>query len=90
MTAPLVHVTLWNDTCDSGYTLFTPQGSRVHSDKALLIDQMGQLVWHHQERGSIKSLQVQKYRSKDYLTFWVGDDYYHGHSRGYYKMVRSA
>jgi len=89
VTAPLVHVNLWSDKCAKGYTLLTPHGPRIRSNKALILDERGQLVWHHEERGSIKSFQIQQYKGNKYLTFWVGDDGGFGYGRGYYKMVSS-
>lgn len=84
--SPLVHVTKQKATVDDEYVLLAPQGDRIRANKALLLDQNGHAVWQHEERGTIKSFEVQTYRGDDYLTFWVGDDNFYGHGRGYYKM----
>lgn len=90
MSVPVINVHRWNESCDPGYTLLTPHGNRIRSNRALMFDTAGQLVWHHEERGSIKNLQVQTYKGNDYLTFWIGDDGFYGHGRGYYKMVSAS
>lgn len=52
-----------------------------------MMDHKGHLVWAHEEWGSVKNLQVQTYKGRQYLTFWVGDDGFWGHGSGFYKMV---
>lgn len=89
ISAPRVHVEKWNAACDSeSYTLLCPHGEHIHDNKALLIDQQGQLMWYHEERGAVHSLQIQSYQGNDYITYWVGDDELYGHGRGYFKMVK--
>jgi len=52
-----------------------------------MLDEQGRLIWQHEERGSIQNVQVQQYQGRDFITYWVGDDSFHGHAAGYYKMV---
>lgn len=76
-TAPMVNVRQWDSRCDSkAYTFLAPHGSGINDNKALLLDAKGQLVWHHEEKGSVHNLRVQKYRGEDFITYWVGDDNY--------------
>lgn len=88
-TAPRVHVTKWDTRCDhDSYTLLAPHGKDMNDNKAMLLDSRGELVWLHYEKGSVHNLQVQTYRGRRYLTFFVGDDDFWYHGSGYYKMVR--
>lgn len=90
-TAPRVHVTKWDPRCDhDSYTLLAPHGTEINDNKAMLLDSRGQLVWLHQEKGSVHNLRVQKYKGNDYITFFVGDDGFWYHGSGYYKMVSTG
>lgn len=86
-TAPLVHINQWNSSCDSGYIFISPHHDRVADNRIYMLDEQGHLVWYHEERGSLHNVQVQRYKGRDYITYWVGDDSFHGHGAGYYKMV---
>jgi len=87
ITAPLVHINTWNSSCASGYTFISPHGDHVLDNRLYMLDEQGRLIWQHEERGSIQNVQVQQYRGSDFITYWVGDDSFHGHGAGYYKMV---
>lgn len=86
-TAPLIHVTRWNSSCNHGYVFISPHGDRVSDNRIYMLDHKGHLIWHHEERGSIHNVQVQTYKGNDFITYWIGDDDFHGHGAGYYKMV---
>jgi hypothetical protein len=92
IASPQVHVTKWNTTsCDErNKIILTPHGEKIADNKIMMLDHRGNLVWHHEEKGSIHNVQVQQYRGRDMITFWVGDDEagWNGrHGAGFYKMV---
>lgn len=88
MTAPLVHVEHDHPNCDRSEYVALSYGTETDAgNKAMLLDSNGDLVWSHSERGNIHNVQVQQYKGRDYITFWVGDDDFFGHGHGYFKMV---
>lgn len=88
-TAPLIHFPTRHEECerDSEYVFFTPRGEHYPGNKAVILDQNGDLIWYQQELGFVNDFRMQIYKSEDYLTYWVGDEDSPGHGRGYYKML---
>ena len=85
---PLIHVIRRNSSCDSeSSVLISPHGEQLTDNKILLLNNDGNLIWHHHDTGAIHNAQVQQYKGHDYITYWVGDDNFWGHGAGYYKMV---
>ena len=88
ITHPLIHVIRRNSSCDSeSDILISPHGEHLVDNKILLLDNGGNLIWHHHDTGAIHNAQVQQYKGHNYITYWVGDDGFFGHGAGYYKMV---
>jgi hypothetical protein len=89
-TSPLIHVAKWSEDCDVQSKVFiSPHGNRVPDNKLYMLDHRGNLLWHHQEKGSIHNIQVQNYHGDNFITYWVGDDEIPGYGAGsgYIKMV---
>ncbi|RAL16818.1 arylsulfotransferase family protein [Aspergillus homomorphus CBS 101889] len=74
---------------DGQYYLLAPRGDSVHRPGPMILDQHGHLVWT-KEYGQTYNLNVQRYRGRDYLTFWAGSDADVGHGRGTYYMLDSS
>jgi len=88
ITTPLIHVVRRNSSCDSdSEVLVSPHGEKLVDNQILLLDNDGDLIWHHHDTGAIHNAQVQRYKGHDYITYWVGDDNFWGHGAGYYKML---
>jgi hypothetical protein len=88
VTTPVVDIVKWDERCDSeSFVLLGPHGRQIADNKILLLDNRGELVWYHNEKGAVHNIQVQEYKGNRYITYWVGDDDYFGHGSGYYKMV---
>jgi len=79
-----------NEKCDKdSYDMISLRGDRVKlsGQSPMIHDHNGNLVWMNTTYGETFGLGVQKYKGKDYLTFWQGDDVVGGHGEGYYFMV---
>ena len=74
LSAPIAYVVRQDERCDTGYTFFSPRGSRVRGPGPLIIDSKGELVWREPRYGQATDLKVQQYRGASYLTFWTGTD----------------
>lgn len=86
--APVVHIEQSGPECmSSSYVLLSYGTQSERGNQAMMLDENGDVVWSHWERGTIHNLQVQQYRGDNYITFWVGDDEFFGHGHGYFKMV---
>lgn len=62
----------WDESCDGGFVLLTPNGESVSTPGPMIVDSQGNLVWMLQGYGAGANLNVQQYQGKDYLTFWSG------------------
>lgn len=60
--------------CDDGYTFVEPRGHYVYTPGPVMLDNAGELVWMNTEWGQAMDVKVQRYRDKDYITFWHGTD----------------
>ena len=89
-----------NEACRDGtYTFITPRGKEVDAKEVggpVILDGAGHLVWTAPRFGKTGDpskkeetfdLNVQSFKGKDYLTFWVGDDSVQGHGEGTHYMV---
>ncbi|KAH6894196.1 ASST-domain-containing protein [Thelonectria olida] len=75
-----------NERCDDGYTFIEPRGAYVATPGPIMLDNAGNLVWMQTQWGQAMDLKVQKYKGKDYITFWHGSD--NGtFGEGYYLML---
>ena len=94
--APLTNFLKWNPACDDGLHYFiTPRGrSMPHVPGPMILDSRGELVWAHHFKNYIGgegyNLQVQPYKGKDHLTFWVGEDRVQGHGAGHNYVLNSS
>lgn len=62
----------WDQECDEGLILLTPNGGAVESPGPMIVDSMGGLVWTEDDYGNSANLKVQRYKGEDYLTMWSG------------------
>ncbi|KAF2167955.1 hypothetical protein M409DRAFT_22100 [Zasmidium cellare ATCC 36951] len=63
----------WDDRCDNGYLLMTPNGPSVERPGPMMLDAKGELVWMSDDFGATANLKVQRYKGEDYLTLWSGE-----------------
>ncbi|KAF7561256.1 hypothetical protein G7046_g2865 [Stylonectria norvegica] len=72
--------------CDGGYIFIEPRGHSVETPGPVILDNKGNLVWMQTAWGQAMDVKVQRYRGKDYITFWHGSD--NGtFGEGYYMML---
>jgi hypothetical protein len=89
LLGPVLNIQQLSDQCDDGsYTLITPRGHAVPQPGPMILDQRGNLVWSQPGYGRTYGLAVQKYKGRDYLTFWSGNDSTVGRGNGSFYMVR--
>lgn len=88
--SPLVNIVKKDDRCDDGLIFFEPRGAYVETPGPVVTDTDGNLIWTETRWGQAMDLKVQRYKGKDYITFWVGTDRggFAG-GQGSYIMVRS-
>ncbi len=72
--SPYLNLAKVDDRCDDGLTFFEPRGLYVQTPGPVIIDNSGNLVWTETKWGQAMDLKVQKYKGKDYITFWRGVD----------------
>lgn len=63
----------WDQKCEQGFILLTPNGPAVELPGPMILDAMGGLVWAEDDYGSTANLKVQRYKGEDYLTMWSGE-----------------
>lgn len=63
----------WDQKCDQGLILLTPNGPAVERPGPMILDAMGGLVWMEDDYGATANLKVQRYKGQDYLTLWSGE-----------------
>jgi len=86
--APRVNFLHQSPECHDGlYYMLAPRGSKVKQSGPMILDVNGSLVWLNTSFSTAYGLTVQKYRGKDYLTFWDGSDSVGGHGAGLNYMV---
>ncbi|CZR69900.1 uncharacterized protein PAC_19800 [Phialocephala subalpina] len=72
--APAPKITQWDSACDPGNLLLTPRGPLVTGPARgpVILDARGNLIWMDNDKfKQAMNLNVQKYKGKDYLTFWT-------------------
>ena len=84
--SPSLRFTQWDSRCDDGNILLSPRGKAVPSPGPVMLDATGDLIWMEDRFGQAMNFQVQKYKGRDYLTFWRGTDHA-AHSNGSYVLV---
>lgn len=89
LKAPRINFQHWSDACNSTKKyVFAIHSIVVGPVGPMVMDCNGHMVWHREDFGNAYNLAVQKYKGKNVLTFWAGDDTVVGHGTGYYYMVR--
>ncbi|KIX02667.1 uncharacterized protein Z518_08609 [Rhinocladiella mackenziei CBS 650.93] len=73
-SAPLLNFAQWDRRCDNGYTFIGPRGHMVSKPGPVIMDSNGELVWIEDKYGQAMDFKVQRYKGRDYLTFWTGTD----------------
>lgn len=63
----------WDDRCDQGHVLATPNGPSVTRPGPMIMDAKGELVWASDDFGATANLKVQRYKGEDFLTLWSGE-----------------
>lgn len=90
LSTPQIHTLKSSASCDTeNHVLISPHAGKTEDNKIMMLDSKGNLVWFLQEKGSVHNVQVQQYKGKDFITYWIGDDenQFWKHGAGYYKMV---
>lgn len=72
--SPLVNIVRQDERCDDGLIFFEPRGQYVETPGPVITDNDGNLVWTETRWGQAMDLKVQRYKGKDYITFWRGTD----------------
>ncbi|KAK4619983.1 hypothetical protein CLAFUW4_11465 [Fulvia fulva] len=73
LSGPQAKHVRWNDKCDQGHILLTPNGPSVARPGPMILDSKGGLVWTSDDFGATANLKVQHYNGEDYLTLWSGE-----------------
>lgn len=71
---PVPRITRWDSRCDPGHLFITPRGPLVTGAARgpVVLDAKGGLLWMDNTRWTqAMNLNVQRYKDKDYLTFWT-------------------
>lgn len=71
---PAPKLTRWDSRCDAGSLLITPRGPAVNGPARgpVMLDAKGNLIWMDNDQfEQAMNLNVQRYKGKDYLTFWT-------------------
>ncbi|KAH8811268.1 ASST-domain-containing protein [Xylogone sp. PMI_703] len=93
LEAPAPKFTHWDDRCDPGHLLLTPRGPSV-TGKArgpVILDARGNLIWMETDKfQQALSLEVQKYKGEDYLTFWMKTKTKKNKTKKSYVMLNSS
>ncbi|KAK2630099.1 hypothetical protein QTJ16_000919 [Diplocarpon rosae] len=72
--SPRVQIAQWDPRCvnDGRLILLSLRGHNVKNPGGVILEPNGNLVWSETKYGQALNLQVQRYKGKDYLTFWSG------------------
>ncbi|CAL3970102.1 unnamed protein product [Diplocarpon coronariae] len=90
ITSPRHNILNSDQRCHDGlYIMTTLRGDNVDpkGQSPMIHDTNGSLVWMNATYGETFGHGVQRFREKDYLTFWRGNDKVHGHGEGMYFML---
>ncbi|KAK5162811.1 uncharacterized protein LTR77_011183 [Saxophila tyrrhenica] len=87
IASPAARRPRWNHVCAeesrNGLVLLDLHGSQVKDSGPVVLDLAGNLIWTNASFGGenphAMNAKVQEYKEEQYLTFWAGDDYDHGH-----------
>lgn len=72
LTSPRLETLQWDPRCNSGFTFLAPRGFSVAEPSLLILDAQGDPVWVNYSWGEVHDFKVQRFKGKDYLTFWAG------------------
>lgn len=72
LTSPHGSIVKWDDRCDHGNIFLDPSGPAPGHHGPMILDPRGGLIWTSDQFAVTTNLKVQKYRGRDYLTFWGG------------------
>ncbi|KAK5116460.1 hypothetical protein LTR62_008009 [Meristemomyces frigidus] len=72
LTSPQPSIVQWDDSCADGYVFLDPSGPAPGHHGPLVLDAHGNLVWTSDRFETTTNLKVQKYRGKQFMTFWSG------------------
>ncbi|KAI6780902.1 uncharacterized protein J7T54_007382 [Emericellopsis cladophorae] len=72
--SPLFSLLQTDERCYDGLIFIEPRGVYVETPGPVVTDKDGNLIWMATEWGQAMDLKVQKYKDKDYITFWRGSD----------------
>jgi hypothetical protein len=84
--SPKLEVSPLGAKCDSRYTFLAPRGDSVAHPGPMILDSSGELVWTKWNPGTTQDFKVQRYKGKEYLTYWQGDTT-DNYGRGQWHMV---
>ncbi|PYH46281.1 arylsulfotransferase family protein [Aspergillus saccharolyticus JOP 1030-1] len=82
----LAHNGMGDGEGEEYYYLLAPRGTSVHKPGPMILDSQGHMVWT-KAYGQTYNVNVQRYKGREYLTFWVGSDGDGGHGAGVYYML---
>ncbi|KAI9734170.1 MAG: hypothetical protein M1818_006942 [Claussenomyces sp. TS43310] len=90
--APRVNILQTDSRCDDGsYVMLSVRGGTVEYSGPLILDHAGATIWTTDRyEAQVYGLNVQKYKGKDFLTLWAGDDSVRGHGVGEYILLDEA
>lgn len=72
LTAPLPSLVTWDESCEHGYVFLDPSGPSVGHAGPLIMDGKGELVWTSDRFETTTNSKIQRYKGREYLTFWSG------------------
>lgn len=85
-TSPVVEISQYGSGCNPGLTFIAPRGDSIPHPGPMILDARGDLVWMKHNLNDTQDFKVQRYRGRDYLTYWEGEDV-DGRGRGTWYMV---
>lgn len=86
--SPFFNLLQTDESCYDGLVFMEPRGKYVETPGPVVTDKDGNLVWMSTQWEQAMDVKVQKYKGKDYITFWRGSDS-GTFGSGTYLMVRS-
>lgn len=72
LLGPQARQIAWDEKCDQGLVLLTPNGPGVDRPGPMILDSKGEMIWRSDDFGATANLKVQRYQGEDYLTLWSG------------------
>jgi len=72
--SPFFNLLQTDESCYDGLVFMEPRGKYVETPGPVVTDKDGNLVWMSTQWEQAMDVKVQKYKGKDYITFWRGSD----------------